>query len=260
MPVITDVPTREGLDGAGQLLLLRSYLRDPLGEGYPDDLLIPLLVSNARVKVWAMLKGYPYTAVPWSYSLTGELSHVNRIRMLTGDTSEANLATTDYEILKVLKKYPLRYAVVLLKARNSVEKTKPVDPNNPITIMRQSLDGQGVLPSESVHTDGAISVLLLTSGLNPFELSLDIMEANIRGTVSQRSSTTSASSGFASLDGVSFSKEGQADQLTALQRGEDLRSLVDQLMASVYYIDTTYNVSVGGVDLVGIDLGDWYEL
>lgn len=260
MAVVTDIPTRGTEDGARQLLLLRAYLKDSDSANYKysDALLIPILVGVEKVQAWRSLMGYPSTAVPFTNLIT---THIGRVRLHVGDTTEVSLKRTDYEIMNILIKYPLRYVVALIKAsETSNVKTEQTDPNHPLYILRATVDGQGVAASASAYADNVLADLLLTSGLNPFELSLNMFDTKVRATVSARANSTTAGSGFASLDGISFASDGAAESLTASQRVSDRQSLVSQMIASVYYKDPVYDVYVDGKSTVAQDDGGWYEL
>jgi hypothetical protein len=257
---IADIPERDGDDGARQLLLLRSYLKDKDGEKYPDTVLVPALVLKDGVSLWRSLHGYPVTAIPWSYDPLAFSDPISRLRLEIGDTIEEDLGYTDYELNLFMTVMPLRYVASTILMLGSEEKTTPFDKNNPITILRGGFDGQGVLPDVSLYTDGALAKLLITSRQNPFELLTSVFDNNVRGTILSRSNSDTGGSGFASLDGISFSKDGQAELLSSEQRSLDRGGLLEQMLNSVYYRDGLFETWVEGVSIPDIDDGGWYEI
>lgn len=247
MPLVTDIPERDGLDGATQLALLRSYLKD-LETPYlfTDDLLITLLVSNERVTVWRNITGEAATSIPWSYDPTSIQEPINRVRLLTGDTVEASLRYTDAELWRLLDVIPLRYVVLMLNAEQAGGNTLPEDRENPITILRLYLGDDDV--TSVTHTDAELVQLLITSGKSPY----GYIFGNVDATNGIKSSLELSSTGgeLASLDGISFSSPSESMSQKESQK-DDIASA---------YLNSPYwkeDISAWYVDGINMTERDW---
>lgn len=255
MSIITDIPERNGEDGAAQLGYLRSYLKDKDAADYTytDQYLIDLLVENDRVAVWRELTGY-LEETPWDYSTDLPISYESRIRALTGDTDENNLRYTDYDLQIFLETIPLRYVVKLINAEGEDSVTYPTnDINNPIYIVRRYL---GDTDTDNVkYRDADITQMLFQSRLDPFafvaeELSRSAGES-VSGTLSEGGGT------LASLDGISFDDEKTKTENLV----NDLQYIRSQAILSIYWKDVPYGFWLEGENLVDVEWEkSWYGL
>ncbi|QYW06124.1 virion-associated protein [Shewanella phage vB_SspS_KASIA] len=247
MPLITDIPERDGLDGAAQLALLRSYLKDlVVPYKFPDTLLIPLLVVDTRVTVWRNITGEAVTALPWTYDPLTIQDPITRIRVLTGDTNEGSLSYTDAELWRMLDVIPLRYVVIMINAKVAGLNTYPADKNNPITIMRDYLEDVTVITPK--YTDAQLVDMIIDSGFSPHGLVLTILENNIA--IDSSSQLLSSGGELASLDGITFSSPSEALTQKNLNKG----SVSTAYMNSPYWKE---DVAAWYVDGVNVTERDW---
>lgn len=247
MPLITDIPERDGLDGAAQLALLRSYLKDlVVPYKFPDTLLIPLLVFDTRVTVWRNITGEAVTALPWTYDPLIIQDPITRIRVLTGDINEGSLLYTDAELWRMLDVIPLRYVVIMINAKIAGLNTYPSDKNNPITIMRDYLEDVNVIVPK--YTDVQLVDMIIDSGLSPHGLVLIILENNIA--IDSSSQLLSSGGELASLDGITFSSPSEALTQKNLNKG----SVSTAYMNSPYWKE---DVAAWYVDGVNVTERDW---
>jgi hypothetical protein len=254
MPIITDIPERDGLDGAAQLALLRSYLKDLVTPyKFSDDILIPLLVSSERVTVWRNIVGEAPTAIPWSYDPLNIQDPVTRVRLLTLDTDEGALKYTDAEILELLVVNPLRYVVSMILAKEAGVSTYPSNRNDPIRILRDYLDD--VNTTSPTYTDGQLVDMIISAGVGPYGLVLQIVDGNLAVSASVQLSTSGGE--LASFDGISFSNASEA----LLQRGVDKETITTAYMNSPYWREDVYAWYVDGINMTEKDWGvKWYGI
>lgn len=254
MATAADVPSRDGKDGAAQLALLRAYLkdRDAGSYKYTDSLLYDILVTAAPVTAWRNLIGAGATAVPFSFDISKLNLPVNRIRAVTEDTTELTLKYTDAELLKLLEAIPLRYVVSLIKAKEADGKTFPTDPDNPLHIMRKYLEDE----TGAKYTDGQLADLILTTGLNPFQIVMDIMDKAIGSSVHSHVVNTSGTS-LAAIDGISFNSP--KTEVTESKSSRDIVS--EHLTYSIYSRDPVFGFWSAGVNVAAVEWeGEWYAL
>lgn len=253
MALVTDIPTRDGKDGAAQLALLRVYLKDTDNSKYqfPDALLIPQLVAKDRVLVWRELTGYGSKAVPWSYDPMALGVPVNRIRAVTGDTVEATLKYTDYELLRLLNIIPLRYVVSMIKAVEANGKTFPEDPNDPLHILRKYLMDE----TGTKYTDIQLINMIIKSGLDPFAVVLAVMDKSMGSNSSSKVITTGTN--LASLDGISFSSPSEE-----IKQSKAHRDVVSEnSLTSVYNKEPIYATYIDNVNVAAVAWEvEWYAL
>lgn len=255
MSLITDIPDRNGEDGATQLDYLRSYLKDkdPADYTYTDQYLIDLLVTNDRVVVWRELTGY-LEETPWGYSTKLPISYESRIRALTGDIDESNLRYTDYDLQIFLETIPLRYVVKLINAEGEDSVTYPTnDINNPIYIVRRYLGDTDI--NNVTYRDADITSMLFKSRLNPFAFVAEELSRSSGKTISE--SLSQGGGTLASIDGISFNDEKtKTDNLVS-----DLQYIKSQAILSVYWKDSPYGFWIDGENLVDTEWEkSWYGL
>jgi len=247
MPLITDIPERDGLDGAAQLALLRSYLKDSdTPYDFTDELLISLLVISDRVTVWRNIVGEGLTSIPWSYDPLLIQEPITRLRLHTGDTEELLLKYTDAELWRMLDVIPLRYVVSMLNAKEAGLSTYPSDRSNPITIVRDYLDDTDLTAPK--YTDPQIVDMIIANEQGPYGLVINIIDDNL--SVSSSGKLLTAGGELASLDGISFSSPSEALSQKDLDRG----MIVSAYMHSVYWKE---DVSAWYVDGVNVTQRDW---
>tara|TARA_R110000851_G_scaffold95639_4_gene207739 strand:- start:998 stop:1756 length:759 start_codon:yes stop_codon:yes gene_type:complete len=244
MALVTDIPTRDSLDGAAQLARLRVAIKDDTSPfRFTDEILSDLLVADDRVVVWRNIVGAPSTVSQFSYTLETFTTPVNRIRFQIGDTDEETLKYTDLELLDLLDVMPLRYVVVVLIASDSTGSTNPPDQWNPITLMRRYLDDT----SGATYTDKQLADRLITTNLDPFYyISNTVSQGTDQGTVS---SSSSSGSSFASIDGIAFASDVEATTTSGITQA----SILDQLCLSPYSPRPDYSVLIDGVEQVVTD-------
>lgn len=265
---LIDIPTRDSLDGAAQLVRLRSYLKDPStgSERFTDDFLIALLVIKSSFEVWRQLLNIPELSeqevedkkdpvVPWSYDIDNPSGPVNTIRALISDISETSLQYTDYDLNKLLDVMPLRRLVQAIKANDIAGSTIPADSYHPLTVARELLGDTG--PSFS-YTDQQILGGMLSRYLSPYGYVLEIVSISLgRSSVSQ---STSLGGEFAAIDGISFS----ADKITSSGSLQHPQATVDGIYnsfrASEYYKDLHYNFYICGEPSSSEVNGGWYAV
>jgi hypothetical protein len=254
MPLITDIPERDGLDGAAQFALLRSYLKDlVVPYKFPDTLLIPLLVVDTRVTVWRNVTGEPVTDVPWTYNPLNIQDPITRIRVLTGDVDEGELIYTDAELWRMLDVIPLRYVVSMINAKIAGLSTCPSDNNNPITIMRDYLDDTDI--STPKYTDAQLVDMIVESKSSPYGLVIAILENNVA--IDSSSQLLSSGGELASLDGITFSSPSEA--LT--QKTINKESISTAYMNSPYWKEDVAAWYVDGVNVTEREWGvRWYAI
>ena len=254
MPLITDIPDRDGLDGAAQLALLRSYLKDlQVPYKFPDQFLIDLLVENNKDVVWADIVGEPVGADPWSYDPLYPREYINRIRLLSGDLNEGDLWYTNPEILRMLDVIPLRYVISLIKYSQSSTSTYPSDLNDPIRIMRDYLEDTNVTTPK--YKDKQLAEMIINSGTSPYGLVMNILDNNIG--IDSSSQIQSSGGEFASVDGISFSSPMEALSQKKLNKV----SVQSASMSSAYWKDSTSAWYVNGVNQYPLDWETrWYGL
>ncbi|AFK66661.1 hypothetical protein COPG_00065 [Colwellia phage 9A] len=251
MADLADIPLRDAKDGAAQLVLLRSYLKDPSGDTYPDNLLIDLLVNEDSLIIWTELVGDDSGVLPYSYDTSYLKEPINRVRLLTSDTNELSIKHTNMEILAYLDVIPLRYVVMCINMETSTDITTPTDPNHPIAILRNYLkDGDG-----KDATDDILVKLILSSGMNPFGIVLDKLE---RITSTQLAETSSnMGSNMASIDGITFSSP--LEETATIQQSFD--SVSAHLARSTYIKDSVFGMYECGVNLSEQDWEKkWYAI
>lgn len=254
MPLITDIPERDGLDGAAQLALLRSYLKDLITPyRFSDDILIPLLVGSERVTVWRNIVGETSTSIPWSYDPLNIQDPVTKVRLLTFDTDEGALKYTDAEILKLLEVNPLRYVVSMIITKEAGLSTYPANRNDPIRILRDYLDDTNVI--SPTYTDEQLVDMIMSEGVNPYGLVLQIVDGNLAVSASVQLSTSGGE--LASFDGISFSNASEA----LLQRGVDKETITTAYMNSPYWREDTSAWYVDGINMTEKDWEvRWYGI
>lgn len=254
MPLITDIPERDGLDGAAQLALLRSYLKDlVVPYKFPDTLLVPLLVVDTRVTVWRNVTGESVTAVPWTYDPLTIQDPITRIRVLTGDVDEGELLYTDAELWRMLDAMPLRYVVSMINAKIAGLSTYPSDKNNPITVMRDYLGDTSI--STPKYTDAQLVDMIIESESSPYGLVITILENNVA--IDSSSQLLSSGGELASLDGITFSSPSEALTQKNLNKG----SVVTSYMNSPYWKEDVAAWYVDGVNVTGRDWEvRWYAI
>lgn len=247
MPLITDIPDRDGLDGAAQLALLRSYLKDlVVPYKFADDLLIALLVENDRVIVWRDITGESVTSIPWSYDPLMVREPITRVRILTGDTNEASLLYTDAELWRMLDVIPLKYVASMINAEQAGLSTYPSDKYNPITIMRDYLGDTNV--DSPRYTDSQLVEIIISSRVNPYGAVLNILNGEVAITSSEQLSSTGGE--LASLDGISFSSP--SDALSQKENSRD--EIKNAYLSSPYWKE---DVAAWYVDGLIIGERDW---
>lgn len=254
MPLITDIPDRDGLDGAAQLALLRSYLKDlELPYKFPDQFLIDLLVLNDKDVVWADIVGEPVGADPWSYDPLLPREYINRVRLLSGDSNEGMLLYTDPEIIRMLAVVPLRYTILLIKYSQSTTSTYPADLNDPIRIIRDYLEDTDV--STPKYTDKQLAGMIINSGNSPYGLVANILDNQIG--IDSSSQIQSSGGELASVDGISFSSPMEALSQKKLNKS----SVLAAFMSSPYWRENTAAWYVDGIDQYPVDWeARWYGL
>lgn len=254
MPLITDIPDRDGLDGAAQLALLRSYLKDlELPYKFPDQFLIDLLVLNDKDVVWADIVGEPVGTDPWSYDPLLPREYINRVRLLSGDLNEGMLLYTDPEILRMLAVVPLRYTIRLIKYSQSVASTYPADLNDPLRIMRDYLEDIDV--STPKYTDKQLADMIINSGNSPYGLVANILDNQIG--IDSSSQIQSSGGELASVDGISFTSPMEALSQKKLNKS----SVLSAFMSSAYWRENTAAWYVDGVNQYPADWETrWYGL
>lgn len=232
MPLITDIPERDGLDGAAQLALLRSYLKDSVVPYvFPDDLLIPLLVNDDRVIVWRNITGEPDDSIPWSYDPLLIQDPITRIRVLTTDVVELSLKYTDAELLDMLEVIPLRYVISMLNAREADSTTYPADKNNPITVLRDLLLDTDITAAK--YTDKELIDALIESGLDPYGYALTVFDKEISNNTAGGITTPNS---FVSIDGISFGSSIDSEMSKASARMD----IISAFSSSAYWKEDTF--------------------
>ena len=249
MALVSDIPERDTLDGAAQLLRLRLAIKDnETPYTYPDATLADLLVANDRVVSWRLLTGAGEDYQPFTYSLELLSEPLNRVRLAIPDIDESTLKYTDKEILDLLCIFPLKYAIVIYSALESVGSSQPSDQWNPIAILRKYLDD----PVGASYSDKQLAELLVQSKLNPYLYAASL--------VTQGSGLASASSGgnnLASLDGISFQTDSESTDGT----NQTVDRILQQYQISPYAQKPLYSVMVGGTELVTSSWeAKWYGL
>ena len=254
MATAADVPSRDGKDGAAQLALLRAYLKDRQAGSYKytDSLLYGILVNYSPVNAWRNLKGAGATAVPFSFDISKLNLPVNRIRAVTEDTTELTLKYTDAELLKLLEAIPLRYIVSLVKAKEANGKTFPSDPDNPLHIMRKYLQDE----TGAKYTDTQLVDLIFSTGQNPFQIVMDIMDKAIGSSVHSHVVNTSGTA-LAALDGISFNSP--KTEITESKSSRDIVS--EHLTYSIYSREPVFGFFQAGKNLAAVEWeAEWYAL
>ena len=267
MAILADIPTRDSLDGAAQLLQLRIYLGDTDSNDYqlPDDLLISLLVLNDMNHVWRDLLMIPELTdievsqgvtpiIAFSYNTDSPMERTSLVRAMIGDTEEASMVYTDYKIANLIEAMPLRRVVQAIKS-NSSESTLPLDKNHPLRIIRELL-GDTNISGTTMHTDGELMSAILDTQCNPYEYILSIIDRAMA--VSSAEKGQESSGGFAAIDGISFS----ADKIDgSIETAENHREVVVGKMGnSVYNRGDDFAVFCDDEDISNGDSGDWYAI
>lgn len=253
---VTDIPTRDGLDGTQQLVKLRAYLKDSqIPYKYPDSILIPPLTTQTVVTTWQNLKGYNSDAVPWEFDelLIGD--PVNKVRSLTEDTVELSLKYTNLEILRFLEVIPLRYVVNLLNLRQEIDaSTFPSDINHPIHILRKYLSDE----DGTAYTDHTLIDSLLGSGLDPFAYVVERLDHEIAANSAM--DLESSTDGLVSIDGITFADTDKSSQTLSDSRENVLRQSIGSVYSGGPKSDNTFAFYEDGKDISNTLARDWYEV
>ena len=254
MSVLADIPERDELDGAAQLVRVRSYLKDRDGSSYvyTDDILIDNLVPLSPLQLWTAITGSEVGVdYPFTYTSIELSSPINLVRFHLGDTSEDELSYTDKEYLSMLEYLPLKYLLAAIRIYDTSDTatTVPIDRYNPISVMRRALSDTDLSAAE--YTDHQLIDMLFASGVNPYKV--------VQSLMTEKSVSNLSSSGtLASIDGITFRDDSQVvsleDALSVLSNDEEY---------SPYYKSNGlgYNVWIDGEAMVEDSEEDkWYEL
>lgn len=257
MATTTDIPSRDSLDGASQLALLRSYLKDSATPyQFPDAYLIPLLILDTKEAVWRSIKNIDdETVVPFTYDEENPTGYLNVVRVLTDDMIELEIKNTDYDISRYLEVLPLKRLIQVINAKQSSGSSICTnDKDHPIAIVRRYLDDSMGLK----YTDDEIADRMLSGLLDPYSFVLEVIDHKIGE--ESASVAQSSTNGLASIDGISFDTSS-----SSLSEGDSSvgRSVIAELQInSIYNRERggTYTSYIDGVDQSSSNDGEWYEL
>ncbi len=264
---LVDIPERDSLDGAAQLLRLRAYLKDSDANDYefPDDFLIALLVLNERNFVWRSLLNIPELTedeidegmeptIAFSYDPDNPQGFVSTVRALTVDTIEVTLKHTNYKISSLIEVMPLKRVVQAIKIGNSEDKTMPVDINHPLRIIRELIDD--TVEGSMVNTDWILMSSMIDSEQNPYEYVIAIIDKSIA--IGSAEKGQEVSGGFAAIDGISFSADKIDGSIETAQSHRDV--VVGKMGSSIYNKADDFAVFCDGLDVSTGDIGAWYAV
>lgn len=267
---LVDIPERDSLDGAAQLLRLRAYLKDSDANDYefPDDFLIALLVLNERNFVWRSLLNIPELTedeinegieptIAFSYDPDNPLGYVATVRALTLDIDELEVVHTDYKLANLIEAMPLKRVVQAIKASDEGEvdnKTLPTDRNHPLRVIRELIDDS--IEGSMINTDESLMSSMIDMEQNPYEFVLAIIDRTIAAGSAEKGQEVSG--GFAAIDGISFSADKIDGSIETAQSHRDV--VVGKMGSSIYNKGDDFAVFCEGVDISTEDIGEWYAV